>query len=90
MRTDIVNALTTDLDLDVLDQDVADPVQPPEGTSAGHIGELDAQVHLLDQVTVTGHSAGDLLAEARATVEGLLDGLGRVVGVTAVYALSPE
>lgn len=43
LRTDIVNALSTDLDLDVLDQNVADPVQPPEANAgaASHIRQLD-------------------------------------------------
>jgi hypothetical protein len=39
---------------------------------------------LLDQVTVAADGASHLLAEAGATVEGLLDGLGAVVGVAAI------
>jgi hypothetical protein len=40
----LVNALTTDLDLNVLDQDVANPVQPAEliATAYGDRGQLDA------------------------------------------------
>lgn len=44
LRTGIVNALATDLDLDVLDQNVPDPVQPPELDASGRsrdIGQLD-------------------------------------------------
>lgn len=87
----LVDALATDLDLNVLDQDVANPVQPTEllGRRHGDGGQPDTQVHLLDQVTVTADGASHLLAEAGAAVEGLLDGLGAVVGVTAVYAEPP-
>ena len=41
----------------------------------------------MDQITVAADGAGHLLAETGATVEGLLDGLGAVVGVPAVYDL---
>jgi len=59
----LVNALTTDLELDALDHDVTEPVQPPEGGVAGngHVGELHAEVRAVDEITVTGDGAGHLL-----------------------------
>jgi len=41
----------------------------------------------LNEITVTADGASHLLAEAGAAIEGLLNGLGGVVGVTAVYAV---
>jgi hypothetical protein len=43
----------------------------------------------VDQITIAGDSAGDLLVPGSSTVESLLDGLHREVGVTAVYAFTP-
>lgn len=86
-----INPLTTDLNLNVLDQDVAQPVQPTEGLAGSdrHRGQLHAQVHAVDQVTVTGHGAGNLLVEVTGTIEGLLDGLHRKVRVTTINAAYP-
>lgn len=59
-------ALPSDFDFYCSDKDVSYPVQPPEGgTSVSHtvasghhdVGEFDAEVDTVDQVTVTGHGA---------------------------------
>ena len=87
----LINLLATDLDLDVLDQNVANPVQPPESLVVGNrdIRQLDTQVHTVDQITVTGNSAGDLLAPVAGAVESLLDRFHREVSVTTVNAAYP-
>lgn len=68
-----VNALTTDFDFNVLDQDVAQPVEPAEGLfcANGYLGQLHAQVYAVDQITVTGHGASYFLAEVPGAVDTL-------------------
>jgi hypothetical protein len=89
----LVDALATDLNLDVLDEVVAHPVEPAElRTRAvrgleGHLGEGGLEVHTVDQITVALDRARHLLAEARGTVERVLNGLHREVGVAAIYHL---
>ena len=67
----LINTLSTDLHLDVLDQDVAEPVQPTEtsvstGRGLGghsHSGQLHAEVHTVNQITVARYGACNFLAE---------------------------
>jgi hypothetical protein len=68
-----INALASDLHLDVLDQDVTEPVQPTEtrGTRHGHCGKLRAEVHAVNQITIAGDGAGNFLAEIGRTIDGL-------------------
>jgi hypothetical protein len=74
-----VNALTTDLEFNPVNQVVTNPVEPAElGTRAVCCLKLNAwksglEVHAVDQVTVTLDRAGHLVTEARITVEGILD-----------------
>ena len=89
----LVDALTTDLNLNVVDEVVTDPVEPTE-LSARAVRRLESdlrqgglQVHAVDQITVALNRAGDLLAEVRGAVERVLDRLHRKVGVTAVHHL---
>jgi hypothetical protein len=89
----LVNALTTDLDLDVLDQVVANPVEPAElSTRAilsleGNLGEGGLEVDTVDQITVAADGAGNTLTEVGDTIEGLLDRLHREVGVATIELL---
>ncbi len=89
----LVDALATDFDFNVLDEVVADPVEPAElGTRAVgglelHLGQSRLEVHAVDQITVALDSAGDLLAEVRGAVEGVLNGLHGEVSVAAVNHL---
>lgn len=90
-RTDIINPLTTDFDLDVLDKDLTDPVQPTETVSEVGIGSLDSdvvkfhtQVHAVDQVTVPADQAGNFAGEVGLAVERLFDRLKRKVSVAPV------
>ena len=86
----LVDLLATDLNVDVVDQVVANPVEPAElGTRAVLRLELDLrqgrlQVHTVDQVAVARDGALHLLAEVRRAVEGLLNRLHREVGVATI------
>jgi len=87
-----VNALTTDLNLNLLDEDVTEPVQPAETfarSESRNTGESDLEVHTGDEITIAGNGAGHLAAEVSRTVEGLFDGLHGEVCMTLVSDL-PE
>lgn len=73
--TDVL--LETLFDLNILHQNVAEPVQPPESGVVGnaHRGQVHTQVHAVNQITVTADGAGNLLAPVSGAVEGLLNGL---------------
>jgi hypothetical protein len=89
----LVDALTTDLELNLLDKIVTRPVQPAElGTrtvrsSDGYLREGSLEIHAVDQVTVALDRAGDSLTETRGTVERVLDGLHGEVSVATVNRL---
>ena len=89
----LVDALPADLELDLLDEVVTDPVEPAElGARAVRGGERDLgerrlEVHAVDQVAVALDRARDRLAEARRPVEGVLNRLHGEVRVTAVNHL---
>ncbi len=82
----LVHTLATNLNLDVVNEDVANPVEPAEAgvLSELPLGKSDLEVHTVHQVTVTGDGAGHLLAEVGGAVEHLLDGFHREVGVAPV------
>lgn len=84
-----IYALATDFQLDGLDQNVTNPVQPAEGSTGvdGHVGQLHAQVSAVDQITIAADGAGDLLGPVTQAVEGLLNGFQSKVGVSAVNDL---
>jgi hypothetical protein len=87
----LVNALTTNLDLNIVDDVVTDPVEPTElgtrtiTTLELHLRESGLEVHTIDQVTITLDGASDLLTEVRGTIERVFDGLHSKVGVTSVH-----
>jgi hypothetical protein len=89
----LVDALATDLELNVVDQVVADPVQPAElGTRAVaglelHARQRGLEIHAVDQVAVALDRARHLVAEARIAVERILNGLHREVRVATVNRL---
>ncbi len=89
----LINALTTDLELNLADEVVARPVEPAELSTRAvrgeelHLGEGGLEVHAVDQVTVALNSHSHLLAKARGTVEGVLNGLHGEVRVSAVNNL---
>lgn len=82
-RTDkIVNALASDLDLDVLDQTQTEVVDV--GVEVRHGG---LEVNTVDQITVTGDLASDTLAETCRPIESLLYAFHGKIRVTAVNDL---
>ena len=89
----LVDALATDLQLNPVDEVVADPVEPTElGTRAvrgihSHGGQSGLQVDAVDQIAVTLDRARHLVTKARVAVKGVLNGLHGEVGVTAVHQL---
>lgn len=89
----LVDLLTADLNVHVVDEVVADPVEPAElrtraiaGLEAD-LGERGLEVDAVDQIAVAADRALHLLAEVRRAVERLLNGLHREVRVAAVHHL---
>ena len=80
----LVNALSTDREFDVLDGTFRDP----RITTVGRfLTSLHFNVHVSDQITVTGNGDGDAAIGTWGTVDGLFDVFHREVGVTLVHRL---
>lgn len=87
-----VNARSTDLNLDLLDEAVTNVVEPPETITRngeGDLGESDLNVRAVHQVSVTGDDGSDTSSEVSLSVEGDLNRLHSEVGVPLVENL-PE
>ena len=93
-----VNALATDLNLNLRDELLTGEVKPTSinarGTSGvlqrlANLGESNLKVGAVSQITVTGDGAGHTATEVSLAVESLLDRLHGEVGVTLVGNL-PE
>ena len=67
LRTDIFNALASDLNLDGLDQLQTDILAIDIASGLGR--QSDLQVDLVDQITVTGDLASHALTEAARTID---------------------
>jgi hypothetical protein len=87
----LVDTLTTNLELDIRNKVLANPVEPTELTATAvglsvdlNLGKSGLKIDTVDQVTVTLNSASDLLAKVRGTIERVLNGLHGKVGVTTV------
>ena len=80
-----VDALTTDGKLNVVDRTLGNP----SGVSGSHTRGLDLEfdVHVTDEITVTGDSHGDATGISGSTVDGLLDVFHREVSVALVFGL---
>ena len=80
----LVDALATDGELDVAQEDVTKPVQPTELLAGGDsdVGQGHVEVHLVDKVTVAGKHAGHLAPEIGSAVELLGNALHGEVCVT--------
>jgi len=86
----LVNALTTDGKLNILDGTFRQPTgidARGSGTRRDGSRRLEFDVHVVDKVTVTGDSHGDASGVASGTVDGLLDVLHREVCVASVDSL---
>ena len=87
----LVDLLATDLNVHIVDQIVANPVEPAELRARRvrarelDLGERGLEVHTVDQIAVAADRALDLLAEVRRAVERLLNGLHGEVCVAAIH-----
>jgi len=79
----LVDTLTTDGKLDVVDGALGNPAS--SGRRVGGGEEFD--VHVADEITVTGDSHGHATGTSGSTVDGLLDVLHREVSVALVFRL---
>ena len=79
----LVDALTTDGKLDVVNGTLGDPARQGGGVDIG----LEFEVHVTDKVTVTGDGDGHATGIGGSTVDGLLDVLHREVSVALVFGL---
>ena len=80
----LVDALTTDGKLDVVDGTLGHP----RGAGLGDTGQnLELDVHVADEITVAGNGDGHATGVSGSTVDGLLDVLHREVGVALVFRL---
>jgi len=77
----LVNTLTTDRQFDRSDRTFGDPASTTTGSGVG----LEFDVHVTDEITVTGDSHGDAAGVAGVTVEGLFYVLHSEVCVTLVF-----
>jgi hypothetical protein len=82
----LINTLTSNLNLNVLNKNVTYPVDPTERLrSRGNNGRKGClKVYTVNKISVTGDSACNLTSEIGGTIEGLLDRLHREVSVTTV------
>lgn len=91
----LINLLASNLQLHLLDEVVAGPVEPTErstrqlsrrdGILERNLGERRLNIRLPDKVTVAGNLAGNVLAvEGGRTIESLFNGLNGKVGVATV------
>jgi len=88
-----VDTLTTNLYLNVADNDVSNVVNPTEAKVLLNISRLGAlnkrksnlKVSAVDKITVTRNCASNTLSEVSSSVEDLLNRLHREVSVTTVH-----
>jgi hypothetical protein len=82
----LVNTLATDFELNVLQENVADPVNPTERVSSNGSNERERhlKVNTMNQITIARNGAGNLATEVGGTVECLLNRLHREVGMATV------
>ena len=89
----LVDLLTADLNVDIVDQIVANPVEPAELRTRAvtrlerNLGERGLEVDTVDEIAVAADRALNLLAEVRRAVERLLNGLHGEVCVATVNDL---
>jgi hypothetical protein len=69
----LINTLSTDLEFNVVDENVTDVPGPRRGGTRGKSWQIDLEVHLVDQITITGDRRRDLSAEINSSVKGLLN-----------------
>tara|TARA_Y100000389_G_scaffold188089_1_gene210247 strand:+ start:831 stop:1553 length:723 start_codon:yes stop_codon:yes gene_type:complete len=84
-----VNALATNFNFSVFDENVAEPVEPAERFTVGkfNTGNSALEVDLVHKVTIAGDGACYTLTEVRGAIECLFDGFHGEVGVATVNGL---
>jgi len=95
-----INALSSNLYLNVADKNVANIVDPSEAivcvvsgclrvsnNRALNKGKSDLKVNTMNKITIAGNGAGNSLAEVSSSVKDLLNGLHREVSVTTINNL---
>ena len=86
----LVNALSTDRQFDVLNRTLGDPARVIRGGTRNNIkGVLrdEFDVHVADEIAITGDGNGDAAVVGRRAVNRLFDVLHREVRVSAVNRL---
>jgi hypothetical protein len=87
----LVDLLTTNVNGYVLDEDVANIVDPSEASrgrvGADNLGKSDLQVNPGDKITITRDGCGYSLTEIGRAGEGLFNRFHSKVGVASVYNL---
>ena len=92
----LVDLLTANLEIDVVDQVVTDPVEPTElGTRTvrrleNNLGKGGLEVDAVDQIAVAADRALHLATKVGSTVEGLLNGLHGEVSVATIDDLEDK
>jgi len=92
----LINLLSTDLDVDVVDKIVTDPVEPAELRARRirrrkfDLRKRRLEVNAVNEIAVTGDRALHLLAEVRRTVERLFNGFHGEVRVATVNDLEDK
>ena len=68
-----VDALASNLELDVANNNVTEPVQPTEAFSSWDtdIRELDAEISTMNKITVTRNSACYFFTEIGLSIDGI-------------------
>jgi hypothetical protein len=79
----LVDTLTTNGKLDVVDGALGDPARIPGSRGVRH----EFEVHVTNEITVTGNGNRHATGVGGSTVDGLLDVLHREVGVALVFRL---
>jgi hypothetical protein len=95
-----INALSTDFNFNVADENVADVVDPSEAivaiinigllvsnNRALNKGKSDLKVNTMNKITIAGNGASNSLAEVSSSVKDLLNRLHREVSVTTIHNL---
>lgn len=80
----LVDRLASNLDFNVVNQDLTDTAGPCGGTGTCESGESDFQVDLPDQVTVAGDLCRNFLSKVHSSIKRLLNGFNGKVGVSTV------
>ena len=85
----LIDALTTDGKLDVVDGTLGHPVAVIEGARGGGVGgqRFEFDVHVTNEITVASDGDGYATRVGGGAVDGLFDVLHRKVGVTLIFRL---